>query len=264
MKKKITDIIIHIGKYILGIVQETGSILMFLIKVFSFIAKGKVRFFDVLRQIYEQGFESIVIVSITSLTTGMVLGLQGYFALVRFGAKEFVAALVAISLLRELSPVLTSIVFSGKVGAKITSELSTMNVSEQILATRTMGVDPLEYFVVSRIIACVIVLPILVVISGVIGIFGGYLAVSWEGATNAIYYFHNTLDIVALRDFLSGIIKAFVFSVIIGIICCYQGFKAEGGSLGVGKFTTKAVAYCYIMIIVFNFVLTKILLRLGF
>lgn len=252
------------GRLIIDSINYTGSLIVFSFNIFKLILKGKVRFRDVLNQIYEQGFESLFIVSITSLATGMVLGLQGYFVLVRFGAKDFVSVLVALSLLRELSPVLTSIVFSGKVGAKITAELSTMNVSEQIFATRAMGINPIEYFVVTRVVACILVLPILVVVSDLIGILGGYLAVSFEGTINLSYYFHKTLDVIALKDFLSGIVKAVIFSVTIGLVSSFEGIRATGGSLGVGRFTTQAVAFCYILIIVSNFLLTKVLLTLGF
>jgi len=238
--------------------------LLFTWDIFKLIARGHIRFKDVLVQIYEQGYDSILIVCITSLATGMVLGLQGYSALVRFGAKDFVSVLVALSLLRELSPVLTSIIFSGKVGAKIAAELSTMNVSEQMLATRAMGVNPLEYFVVTRVVAAILVLPILVTIADLVGILGGYLAVSFEGSTNLVYYFRKTLEVVALKDFLTGIFKSFIFSLIVGITSSFEGFRATGGSLGVGRFTTKAVATSYILIIVSNFLLTKFLLALGF
>jgi phospholipid/cholesterol/gamma-HCH transport system permease protein len=256
--------IFKLGSLILNGINYCGAVLLFSLDIFKLIARGRVRFRDVLVQIYEQGFDSILIVAITSLATGMVLGLQGYFVLVRFGAKDFVSVLVALSLLRELSPVLTSIVFSGKVGAKIAAELSTMNVSEQMLATRAMGVNPMEYFVVTRVVAAVLVLPILVVISDFVGIMGGYFAVSFEGSTNLIYYFRKTLEAIALKDFLTGIFKGFIFSLIVGIISSFEGFRATGGSLGVGRFTTKAVAASYILIIVTNFLLTKILLSLGF
>lgn len=239
---------------------ELGDALWFLREVFAQIFSGRVRLGEVLKQIYEQGYQSVLIVALTSFATGIVLALQGFVAMSRFGAKEFVSHLVALSLVRELSPVFTALIFSGKAGARITAELGTMNVNDQILATRTMGVDPVEFLVVPRMIACVVVLPVLVVISEVVGIFGGYLVGIFEASIPGPYYLSQTIKAVEYVDFFSGFIKLICFSFLIGWICCYQGFYTKGGSLGVGQHTTRAVAFSYIAIIVSNTFLTKIIL----
>ncbi len=135
-----------------------------------------------------------------------------------------------------------------------------MSVNDQILATRTLGVDPIEYLAVSRILACILVLPLLIVISEVVGIFGGFIMGVSSAKISAAYYLRRSIEAIAFVDFFSGLIKTVCFSAIIGWICCYQGFSTKGGSLGVGQYTTKAVALCYIFIIVANFVLTKIIL----
>lgn len=244
----------------LNLLAGLGEALLFLGDVIGYIFRGRVRLNEIFKQIYEQGLQSVLIVFLTSLASGMVLALQGYVVLVRFGAKEFIAPLVALSLVRELSPVFTALIFSGKAGARMTAELGTMNVHEQIAATRTLGVDPLEYFVVPRLLACFLVLPILTVISELIGIAGGYFVGIWEANVSGSLYLNQTLRAVRYVDFFSGFTKVFFFAILIGWICCYQGFATKGGSLGVGKFTTKAVAYCYIFIIVTNAVLTKIIL----
>ncbi|MBF0510981.1 MAG: ABC transporter permease, partial [Candidatus Omnitrophica bacterium] len=159
-------------KNLFGHVQSLGESIFFFGKIVSLIFRGRVRWNDVLIQMYDQGVQTVIIVILTSFATGTVLGLQGYITLQRFGAKEFIARLVALSLLRELSPVFTSLIFSGKAGAGITAELGTMNTQDQIQATRAMGVDPLEYLVVPRFLACFFVLPVLVVISEIFGIAG--------------------------------------------------------------------------------------------
>ena len=252
----------HLLNYITGFIAGLGNALFFFADVLKQIAQGKVRVKEVLKQIYEQGIQSVVIIALTSFATGMVLSLQGYTMLERFGAKEYVAQLVALSLVRELSPVLGSLIFSGKAGARMAAELSTMSVNDQILATRTLGVNPVEFLAVPRILASIFVLPILVVFSEVIGIAGGYFIGISEGNIPGSFYLNRTIDSIGFVDFFSGFIKTIFFAVLIGWVCTYQGFSAKGGSLGVGRYTTKAVAFSYIVIILSNTILTKIILTL--
>lgn len=239
---------------------SVGEAVFLLGRILKTILKGKIRWGSVLDQMYEQGVQSIIIIILTSIASGMVLGLQGFVTLQRFGAKEFIARLVALSLVRELSPVFSALIFSGKAGAGITAELGTMNTNDQIQATRAMGVDPIELLVVPRFLACVLVLPALVIISEIVGIYGGYLIGVNEAHLPSSFYLRETFKAVGYVDFFSGFIKVFFFSVIIGWICCYQGFFTKGGAMGVGRYTTKAVAYSYITVIVSNAILTKIIL----
>jgi len=249
-------------KRFLNYLHSIGEAIFFLGDIISLILRGRVRMNDVLNQMYEQGVQSIVIVMLTSLATGTVLGLQGFITLQRFGAKEFVARLVALSLVREMSPVFTALIFSGKAGAGITAALGTMNTQDQIQATRAMGVDPVEFLVVPRFLACVLVVPVLVIISEILGILGGYMIAVTQAHLPGAFYIHQTLDAVGYVDFFSGFIKVLFFGVIVGWICCYQGFFTQGGAVGVGRFTTRAVAYSYIAVILSNTVLTKIILTL--
>jgi len=237
-----------------------GEAIFFLGDIISLIFRGKVRWNDVLNQMYSQGVGSIMIVMLTSLATGTVLGLQGLITLQRFGAKEFIARLVALSLVRELGPVFTALIFSGKAGAGISAELGTMSAQDQVQATRAMGVDPIEFLVVPRFLACFLVLPVLVIISEILGIMGGYLIAISQARIPSAYYIHATMQAVGYVDFFSGFIKVLFFGIIVGWICSYQGFFTQGGAVGVGRSTTKAVAYSYIAVIVSNAVLTKIIL----
>ncbi len=248
--------------YTIGIILGIGNAIFFLSEIFKQIFTGRVRFSEVLKQIYEQGIQSLVIIALTSFASGAVLALQGYVMLSRFGATEYVAHLVALSLVRELSPVFGSFIFSGKAGARIAAELGAMNVNNQILATRTMGVDPMEYLVVPRMIACFFVLPLLVVFSEIVGVMGGYFIGVTEANIPGSFYITQTLKAVKYVDFFSGFIKTFFFALLIGWVCCYQGFYAKGGSLGVGKYTTQAVAFSYIFVVLSNVLLTKIILTL--
>lgn len=241
-------------------IKGLGSALWFLGEIIRHILKRNVRWGEVLKQIYEQGVQSVLIIALTALASGVVLALQGYVVMVRFGAKEYIAQLVAWSLIRELSPVFTAIIFSAKAGARITAELGTMSVNDQIMATRTLGVDPVEYLVVPRMIACFLVLPLLTVFSEIIGIAGGYFIGVTEASIPGAYYMSQTLKAIRYIDFFSGFIKVFFFAVLIGWTCCYQGFFTRGGSLGVGQYTTRAVAYSVIFILIFNTILTKIII----
>jgi len=252
----------HLLNYIMGFIAGLGNALFFLGDVLRCIFRGRIRIKEVLKQIYEQGIQSVVIIALTSFATGMVLTLQGYFLLERFGAKEYVAHLVALSLVRELSPVFGSLIFSGKAGARMTAELGSMSVNDQILATRTLGIDPIEFLVVPRMVASLIVVPILIVFSEIIGIAGGYFVGVYEANIPGSFYINRTMMAIGFVDFFSGFIKTFFFALLIGWICCYQGFFTRGGSLGVGKFTTKAVAFSYILIVISNAILTKIILTL--
>src|SRR3990167_1481591 len=246
--------------YILGFMAGLGNALYFSGDVFRQVFSGKTRMKEVLKQMYEQGIQSVIIIALTSLATGMVLALQSYTILQRFGAKEYMSQLVALSLVRELSPVFGALIFSGKAGARMAAELGTMNVNDQILATRTMGVDPVEFLVVPRMVACFFVLPILVVFSEVLGIFGGYIIAVYEANIPGSFFINRTMESIRYVDFFGGFIKTFFFAILIGWICCYQGFNTKGGSLGVGQYTTKAVAFSYIFIVLSNMVLTKIIL----
>ncbi|MDD3375008.1 MAG: ABC transporter permease [Candidatus Omnitrophica bacterium] len=257
---KILIFLKHFFQSALEGIAGLGNALYFLVSVLNRIVRGKIRFSEVIKQIYEQGMQSVVVIALTSIASGVVLALQGYVMLDRFGAKEKVAALVALSLVRELSPVFSALVFSGKAGARLTAELGAMNVNNQIVATKVMGVDPIEFLAVPRMLACFLVLPILVVMSEIIGITGGYLVGVFEANIPGSFYINQTLQSIDYVDFFSGFIKTFFFAILIGWICCYQGFVTKGGSLGVGRFTTKAVALAYILVVVSNTILTKIIL----
>lgn len=239
-----------------------GHAVFFLGEILKCIFKGQVRFHEVMVQMYHQGVQSVLIVIFSSLASGMVLGLQGSITLQRFGAREFIAPLVALSLLRELSPVFTAFIFSGKSGAGITAELGTMNTHEQIQATRVLGVNPIEFLVVPRFLACVLVLPVLVIISELVGIFGGYLVGVYQANLPSAIYIRQTIQSIEYVDFFSGFLKTFCFSVIVAWVCCYQGFFTKGGALGVGQFTTRAVAMSYMAVILSNAVLTMMILTL--
>ncbi len=237
-----------------------GKAICLLGDVLKYIVRGRVRWDEVFKQVYEQGVGSLIIVMLASLASGAVLAMQGQVMMERFGAKEFIAQLVALSLVREMSPVFTALVFSGKAGAGMAAELATMSVNNQLQATRAMGVDPVEFFVVPRMLACFLVLPVLVVVSELVGILGGYFIAVTQAGIPSSYYYYQTVHAIGYSDFFCGFIKIFVFAFLIGWVCCYKGISTTGGSLGVGRFTTAAVALCYVLVIVSNPFVTKMVL----
>jgi len=175
-------------RFLSNYVAELGKALCFFGDVSKYVFRGRIRHGEVLKQMYEQGVQSVVIIALTSLASGAVLAIQGALTLTRFGAKEYIAQLVAWSLVREMSPVFTAIIFSAKAGARITAELGTMNVNDQMLATRALGVDPIEYLIVPRMVACFLVLPILTIVSEFAGITGGYLVGVYEVNIPSAFY----------------------------------------------------------------------------
>ncbi len=246
----------------IDMIASIGRAALFLGDVLGVIVRGRVRWGEVFKEVYVQGVQSLGIVILASLASGAVLAMQSRVALERFGAKEVMAQMVALSLVRELSPVFTALVFSGKSGAGVASELATMSVNNQVLATRTLGVDPVGFLIVPRMLACIMVLPILVVVSGLTGILGGYLIGVGEANILSSSYIRQTIEAIGYQDFFCGFIKVFFFAFFIGWICCFKGFFTSGGSLGVGRSTTQAVAACYISVIVSNTILTKLILTL--
>ncbi len=251
-----------LGERLIYFLKICGQILFFSLEIFSLVLKGRVRIKETVRQIYELGVEAFSILSIAALATGMVLAVQAAVILSRFGARQYISKLVVLSLIRELGPVLGSIIFVGKSGAKISAEIGAMSVNEQILATRTLGIDPMDFFTVSRVIGCLVALPLLVFWSEIIGILGGLLIAVIQEHVSISSYIYQTYNSIRMVDFLGGMTKTVFFSLIVGVICSYKGFKTEGGSTGVGKYTTEAVALSTILIIVSNFLLTKIILSI--
>jgi phospholipid/cholesterol/gamma-HCH transport system permease protein len=202
----------------------------------------------------EVGVRSIPVVVITAAFTGMVLALQSFTGFKRFNAETLVGTVVALSVTRELGPVLTGLMVSGRVGSAMAAELGTMRVTvtEQIDALYTLATNP-------RFLASVIMLPILVIFADIIGIMGGYFVSVRILGTNPTIYVRRTWDYLELNDIYSGLLKACVFGMIMATISCYQGFYTEGGAEGVGKATTKAVVLSCLLILISNYFITALL-----
>jgi phospholipid/cholesterol/gamma-HCH transport system permease protein len=233
------------------------GVLMF--DLFRWLPRRPLRWRNLLRQMEVVGVNSTFVVLLTGLFTGMVLALQSYNGFARFGAESLVGTVVALSVLRELGPVLSGLMVTARAGSLMAAELGTMRVTEQIDALYTMAVNPVHYLIVPRVTASVVMVPMLVVLSDFIGIVGGYLVGVKLLGINSTLYINKTVQFVAVDDMVNGLIKSAVFGFILSVVSCNFGFNARGGAAGVGKATTEAVVYSSVLILVFDYILTSLL-----
>jgi phospholipid/cholesterol/gamma-HCH transport system permease protein len=217
---------------------------------------------EVLTQFDEVGAKSVSITGIMAFFTGMVLALQTAYALAAFGGKMFVGRVVALSLLRELGPVLTALMVGGRVGSGITAELGSMVVTEQVDALRSMAISPVRRLVVPRVLATVLMMPVLTALADLLGILGGLLFSIVELGMTAQDYLSSIWNSLAISDIFSGLSKTFFFGFEIAVIGCWNGLKVEGGASAVGVATTRTVVLASICVLVSDFFLTKLFLAL--
>lgn len=210
----------------------------------------------ILDRLYNIGVLSLPVVAITGFSTGLVLAAQAFYQLGDKGLTSAIGLLVGKSMLTEIGPVLTSFMITGRVGSAITATIGTMKVTEQIDALRSMSVNPLRYLISPQIVASAVMVPLLTIFSAVIGIFGGYLISVYVFHMTPGAYFEPMAQRLTYYDFLSGVVKAIVFGLLISSIACYKGLQAKGGAAGVGRATTNSVVICYSYILLMNFVLT--------
>lgn len=201
-------------------------------------------------QMVRAGVDSIPIVALVCASVGVVLALQSAYQLKRFGALMYTGGLVSVSMARELGPLIAAIVISGRVGASIAAELGTMKVSEEIDALKTMGLNPIQFLIVPRFLALLIMVPCLTILADFIGMLGGYMIGTLTLGIDPNLYIQKSIDSMVLKDINTGLIKSFFFAIIIGIVSCFEGFSVEGGAEGVGKSTTAAVVMSIVLIIV--------------
>lgn len=239
--------------------EEAGRIIILFAKTLSWTFRPPLQGREIIKQMQEVGVRSFPVVIITAGFTGMVLALQSYTGFKRFGAETMVGTVVALSVTRELGPVLTGLMVSGRVGSAMAAELGTMRVTEQIDALYTLATNPIKYLIVPRFLAASIMLPVLVIFADVIGILGGYLVGVQILGANPTIYIRRTWNYLEFNDLYSGLLKAVVFGMIIATISCYQGFSAEGGAEGVGRATTKAVVVSSLTILISNYFITAFL-----
>ena len=214
----------------------------------------------VMAQFEQIGFKSLSIVGITSLFIGMVLALQTAYSLEEFGGKLFIGKVVSLSLVRELAPVLMSLMVGGRVGAGMTAEIGTMKVTEQIDALRALATNPVRKLVVPKVLATTLMFPLLTIISNAIGIMGGLFIAVGNLHLSANFYMRSVIETVKYNDIASGVGKTFFFGFAIGLIACFNGLRTTGGADGVGRATTVTVVTGAITVLIMDFFLTKLFL----
>jgi phospholipid/cholesterol/gamma-HCH transport system permease protein len=257
------NVVEKIGSIVILTLQHALSVLRLFFETlfWLFVGPFKKKFArpaSIFAQMVFAGVDSLIIVFFVSFFTGIVIAMQSAYQLSRFGANIYVAPMVSIGLARELGPVLTALVVAGRVGAAIAAELGTMKVTEQIEALETMALNPIRFLVVPRFLALLVMLPCLVVFSDIIGIFGGFLVGAFNLHLNPYRYITFSFQFMLWKDVWTGLVKSAVFGIIISLIGCYMGLKTKGGAEGVGKATTLSVVTSFILIILFDCILTGV------
>lgn len=249
-----------LGRITLSVIGDLGRIGWFLLVSLGniFISPGNP--LRILKQISFIGAKSFFVIFLTAAFTGMVLGLQGYYTLAKFGSEGMLGTAVALSLIRELGPVLTALMVTGRAGSAITAEIGIMRITEQIDALETMALDPFKYLITPKFIAAIISLPLLCAIFDLVGIYGGWLVGVKLLGVNPGAYFYEMEKAVVWRDVYSGFAKSISFGVIIAWISCYKGYTTGRGAEGVSKATTESVVLTSVLILVWDYFLTSILL----
>jgi phospholipid/cholesterol/gamma-HCH transport system permease protein len=247
-----------IGRLFLAFLAAIGDLTLFALQAIVRGASGPYYPRMIVRQMIDIGYYSLPVVGLTAIFTGMVLALQSHTGFSRFEAESAVATIVVLSMTRELGPVLAGLMVAGRVGASMAAEIGTMRVTEQIDALTTLSTDPFKYLVWPRLIAGLLMLPLLVLVADIIGVFGGYIVGIYKLNFSAYDYINRTFEFLEFQDVVSGLVKAAVFGFLVALMGCYQGYHSRGGAQGVGAATTKAVVSASILILTANYVVTEL------
>jgi phospholipid/cholesterol/gamma-HCH transport system permease protein len=254
------SIIAHIGRSTIQRVAGIGNMFLFLLSAFAWAFRRPMRLRLVVHHIRTIGVDSLSVILLSSAFTGMVMGLQFYYSLRKFNAESYLGSAVALSLLRELGPVLSAFMVTGRTGSAMAAEIGSMKVTEQIDALYSMAVNPVQYLATPRIIAGLISMPLLTAIFDVVGIYGAYLiGVGLLGVSSGSY-FSGMESSVVFEDVWSGLLKSISFGLIVTWVCCYKGFNAPQSATGVGQATTESVVLCFVLILVWDYFMTAIML----
>ncbi|MBX9745110.1 MAG: ABC transporter permease [Chlamydiales bacterium] len=251
--------IVIIKKQTLRLLVMIGEYVSFSLEVFAEAFRRPPSWRLIREQLYHIGVMSLSVVAITGFTTGFVLAAQSFYQLGSKGLSGVTGVMVAKSMITELGPILTAFMVTGRVGSSMCAELSTMKVTEQIDALKSMAVSPSRYLIAPRFIAGIFMMPLLTLFSITMGVFGGYLIAVYLFHMSPVTYFDPMKLHITLFDVASGLIKAFIFGILIVTVCCYKGMKASGGAAGVGKSTTQSVVTSYVLILISDFLLTMAL-----
>ncbi|MEW5726542.1 MAG: ABC transporter permease [Pseudomonadota bacterium] len=252
------DFLATVGRVFLGFLAHVGRLSAFTGTALMHMVRPPFYPRLIGRSMVEIGYYSLPVVGLTAVFTGMVLALQSYSGFSRFAAEGAVATVVVLSVTRELAPVLAGLMVAGRIGASMAAEIGTMRVTEQIDALTTLSTNPFKYLVAPRLLAGVVMVPFLVLVADIIGVFGGYIVGVYKLGFNPATYLSRTWEYLEPVDVISGLTKAAVFGFLISLMGCYNGYYSRGGAQGVGAATTNSVVSAAIMILVFNYVITAL------
>ena len=250
----------RVGETALFLLREMGRMLMFLLSTFAWLLRPPFRPFQSLKQLHFVGYKSTFVIVLTAAFTGMVLGLQGYYTLRKYGSEAALGAAVALSIIRELGPVLAALMVTARAGSAMTAEIGIMRITEQIDALETMAVNPLQYLIAPKLLAGLVGVPLLVAIFDVVGIYGGYLVGVDLLGVSAGSYWNSVESAVDWKDVYGGMMKSVSFGLIVSWVCCYKGYYTGMSAEGLGKATTEAVVMSSVLILVWDYFLTSVLL----
>ncbi|WP_303312527.1 ABC transporter permease [Hymenobacter sp. BT730] len=242
---------------------EAGAISRFAGRFFSEGFRPRYEVQEFLYQCYVVGYKSLPLVGVTGFIMGMVLTLQARPTMAKFGAEAWIPAMVALSIIREMGPIITALICAGKIGSSIGAELGSMNVTEQIDAMEVSGTNPFKYLVVTRVLATTLMIPVLVILADVIGLYASYLGVNMKGVTSLSLFVNNIMNRLEFSDVVPAFIKTFFFGFAIGIIGCYKGYHSQKGTEGVGQSANSAVVVSSLVIFVIDLLAVQITGLLG-
>lgn len=242
--------------------SELGGIAHFTAKFFAYFLKPPYEFTEIRKHMDELGVKTFPIVSITGITIGVVLTFQSYPFMAKFGAEDFIPYMVSQSVIRELGPVITALIFAGRVSSGIGAELGSMKVTEQIDAMEVSAIDPFNFLVVTRVIACTFILPLLTIYVNFLALGGGFVTLLTIKDITFDLYMSQVVEIMRFVDVLPAIAKTFAFGFIVGLVGSYKGFTASKGTEGVGKASTTSVVFSSLLILIVDIILVKLTLWL--
>ena len=251
-----------VGKHLIRFTEIVGEMLILLGQTFYFFKEIPRNLPSIATQMLIIGYETLPVASVMAFFVGMVLALQTGVELNKYGSQDIIGAIVGHSMVRELGPVMTSFLVAGRAGSAMAAEIGVMTVYEEIDALRTLDINPVRYLAMPRLIACLICVPALVIYSDFIGIVGGAIISNFHPKIFVSYatYYDSLTDALKLREVGNGLIKSIVFGGIIAQVCCYIGFKTSGGARGIGQSTTRSVVLSFMLILVADYFLTRILM----
>jgi len=249
---------IVIGRHIISLLYFLGGLSSLTLKTILLSFTPPYKKERIFEQAKQSGIDSFPLVSLIALFIGFIFALQTAYFMQRIGSELYIASMVALSIVRELGPVITALVVAGRVGAAITAEIGSMQVTEQVDALETFATNPIKYLVVPRFVALSIMLPILTLYADAIGILGSYIICVFRLGISSTMYLRVTFEALLYKDIFTGLLKTIFFGMIIAIVSCYEGFKVKGGAEGVGRATTRSVVFSFIMIIIADCIFTAL------